>query len=94
MIEILAIIFPFFLQQITIPIAQFVERANESKEILIFYKIADFLLLIHFAMDPYIYVLLRTNYWLRFKGFVKQLLCKRREEKFADLPKTEVDRLF
>jgi hypothetical protein len=94
MIEIFAIS-SFIHSQITIPIAQFVERANESKAILVFYKIADFLMLIHFASDPYIYVLLRTNYWLRFKNFVKQLLCKKNEKaefaEFSELPKTETD---
>lgn len=94
MFDIFVILFPF-LPQITIPIAQFVEKANESKPIFIFYKIADFLLLIHFAMDPYIYVLLRTNYWIRFKSFVKQLLCKNNENAyFAELPKIEQNHHF
>lgn len=39
MIEIFAILFHPFPEQITIPIAQFVEKANESKGILIFYKV-------------------------------------------------------
>lgn len=74
--------------QITIPIAQFVKNANQSKSIRIFYQIADFLLLIHFTMDPYIYVLLRTNYWIRFKSFMSQLLFKKDHE-FAEIPKMD-----
>lgn len=81
------------LPQITIPIAQFVENANQSKAIRIFYQIADFLLLIHFTMDPYIYVLLRTNYWIRFKGFLSQLRLKK-EDDFAELPKTDPNHHF
>lgn len=58
--------------------------------IRIFYEIADFLLLIHFTMDPYIYVLLRTNYWIRFKSFASRLLL-RKEDDFAEMPKTGQD---
>lgn len=83
--------FPF--PQITIPIAQFVKNANQSEGIRIFYQIADFLLLIHFCMDPYIYVLLRTNYWIRFKSFARRLLCKT-EDEFAELPKIDQDHHF
>lgn len=83
-----------FLRQITIPIAQFVDNANQFKGIKKFYQIADFLLLIHFSMDPYIYVLLRTNYWLRFKSFLSEILYKREQDGFADLPIADRDNHF
>jgi hypothetical protein len=70
-----------------------VENANQSPSINIFYQIADILLLIHFTMDPYIYVLLRTNYWIRFKSFTSQLLLKRNDE-FAELPKADQTHQF
>lgn len=74
-----------FITQITIPIAQFVENANQSQGIRIFYQIADFLLLIHFTLDPYIYVLLRTNYWIR----LSQLVAKKQQNDFVELAKTD-----
>jgi hypothetical protein len=67
-----------------------VENANQSKAIRIFYQIADVLLLIHFTLDPYFYVLLRTNYWIRYKNFMKQLFVKRNDD-FAELPKADPD---
>lgn len=78
--------------QITIPIAQFIKNANNLPNVLIFYKIADILILIHFGLDPFIYVLMKTNYWMRFKNFVCELkLCKTHKKKFLALPSSTLD---
>jgi len=66
--------------QITIPIAQFVDDANQKDWIATFYKIADFLLLLHFTFDPFIYVLFRTNYWLRFKRFLRMHFATQQQQ--------------
>lgn len=52
------------------------------------------LILIHFTMDPYIYVLLKTNYWIRFKSFMRQLLATTDNEDLAVLPKMDQPNQF
>ncbi|KAG5680559.1 hypothetical protein PVAND_010059 [Polypedilum vanderplanki] len=74
---------------ITIPIAQFVK--NPSKAVRIIFRCADVLLLLHFTFDPYIYVLCRTDYWLRIKNFMKQICCLK-ENEFAEFPKMDQER--
>lgn len=49
-----------------------------NQPISLFFKVADYLLLIHFTIDPYIYVLLRTNYWKRFKYFLNERMRRKR----------------
>ncbi|CAO1400488.1 unnamed protein product [Diamesa serratosioi] len=79
-------------QMITIPIAQFIKNANKLPNILIFFKIADILILIHFGLDPFIYVLMKTNYWMRLKSFICELkFCKSPKKKFLALPSSSLD---
>ncbi|XP_070492197.1 beta-1 adrenergic receptor [Chironomus tepperi] len=74
---------------ITIPIAQFYRNANHSKAMEMFFHFADMLLLLHFALDPFIYVLCRTDYYKRFKNVMSQIFCSDDDE-FAESP--EMDR--
>jgi hypothetical protein len=81
-----------FYQQITIPIAQLAKSANQSDAIGVFFQTTDFLLLIHFTMDPYIYVLSRTNYWIRFKRTLTRNVPSLRNDEFAELPELDQKR--
>lgn len=56
------------LLQLTIPL--FTIYSTNSRAVNIFYTFADILILVHFMLDPFIYVLLKTNYWITFKKFI------------------------
>ena len=57
-----------------------------------FFHFADMLLLLHFALDPFIYVLCRTDYYKRFKNVMSQIFCSDDDDEFAELPEMDRDR--
>lgn len=70
--------------------------ANQSKGIRLYFHAADFLMLIHFSIDPYIYVLLRTNYWKRLKYFLNKIIQNRKHddcEATRDLDRNQIQEL-
>lgn len=76
-------IFLLLRQQITIPIAQFVESANHASKL--FFRIADALLLLHFTFDPYIYVIMRTDYWKKIKNFILNQFRFKEQDELAEM---------
>lgn len=88
---IIALINPclfFFLslsQQITIPIAQLVENANKSNACVTFFLIADALFLLHFTLNPYIYVIKRTDYWKKIKNFFFNQFRMKEQDELAEI---------